>query len=81
LVFTQTLDGVKIDRELVIVSAGRDLLDRGQDRVALLGGDDVEVGVRARRGGLDPGQCVDQRRVQGPAADRDRPSAVRGSRR
>ena len=41
-----------------------DLGGRGDDRVALLGGDDAEVGVRAGGRGLDPGQRVDQGRRQ-----------------
>ena len=40
-----------------------DLGGRRDDRVALLGGDHAEVGVRAGRGGLDPRECVDQRRL------------------
>ena len=48
-----------------------DLGGGGHDRVALLGGDHVEVGVGACGGGLDPGERVDRARRQRPAADRE----------
>ena len=63
-----------VDRELVVELAGRDPVAGGGDPLGLLRVEQPELGVHARRGGLDPAEPARHRR---PGSARRRPGSCR----
>ena len=60
-----------VDRELVVVLAGRDRVTRGGDARGELAVEQAEIGVHARSGGLDAPEPVHHAERDRPARDRE----------